>query len=96
MIRYVVTESVHFEDPDKQYLDTAEGTVCGVFNKLSDARTQISCRSQTPLFKGYEDFVTSKSGDELSIDVPGYMHAEWRIHEWDDESDERVFWLYPM
>lgn len=86
MTRYVVTESVHFKDPDKQYMDIADGTVCGVFDSKSDAKARILNEIQCELFRGSKG-KSLDNGNGFLIDGPGYygdMRAEWRIHEWDD------------
>lgn len=92
MLFYVVTESVHFSNPDRQYLDTRNGTVRCTSPLKTDAWQKIYRIVTAPLFRPYENY-RKRTPNGMVIDVPDYLHAEWRIHEWNpDLKEEQNIW----
>lgn len=80
MIMYVSTWEASFDDPDDQYLNVEKNTVCGIFRTYQEAMQRIVEYATSNLFYGVQDKI-KETIDGLVIDDPGYVHAEFHIHE---------------
>lgn len=80
MILYVSTWEVTFDDPNVQYLNVEKNTVCGIFETRQEAMQRIVEYATSALFRGAQDKI-KEIKDGLVIDDPGYVHAEFHIHE---------------
>lgn len=79
---YIATWEVEFEDPDNQYLNVDNGTVCGVFKTHEEAKQRIVEYATSALFFGVQDKV-EETENGITINVPGYVRAKFKIHEYD-------------
>lgn len=79
MISYVVTEKLHFYDPEMQYLDIEPNTVCGIFQTGEEAIRFVKERIRCPLYQPFAD-IFMRVGNKFIAKDPGYVECVFDVH----------------
>ena len=80
MKKYISTWEVKFFNPENEYLNVEENTVCGIFDREQEAYNKIYDMACAPLFYGCKKYL-KKITNGLKIDYPGYMKAKFIVFE---------------